>query len=205
MRLVTSELLSTARPSRLRVAAFLTTVVGAALVGIGATREWASVGLLQDARHANDVATNGTDVWEGKACLLIAVLALVLMLVTRIAASGGARRVLAVLILVAGIACAAIAVATAIRAEDRFGGEHGVDAFAHAIAQQTHQAEDVVRAALRETLKGQIRVDIGISVWLTAAGGLVLALGGALSLAWVRERERSRGTIDVGAGGEPRT
>jgi tryptophan-associated transmembrane protein len=192
MRRVTSELLSTARPSRLRVAAFLTTVVGAALIGIGATREWASVGLAQDTRHVNDVATNGTDVWEGKACLLIAVLVLVFMLISRIAASSGSRRVLAVLILVAGVACAAIAGVTAVRAEDRFGGEHGVDAFAHRIAQQTHQAEDVVRAALRETLHGQIRIDTGISLWLTAAGGVVLALGGVLSLAWVRERERSR-------------
>jgi type VI protein secretion system component VasF len=90
------------------------------------------------------------------------------------------------------VACTAIAGMTAVRTQDRFGGTNGVDRLAQAIARQTGDAEDVVRDALLKTLKGQVRVDTGASVWIAAAGGLLIAVGGALGLAWVRERERER-------------
>jgi hypothetical protein len=193
-----SELRSTERPSSLRLAGFVAVVVGAVLAGIGATRAWASVGLLADRRHANDVAVIGTDVWEGKAVLLLAVAALVLVLVTRIVASTSARRALAVVVLILGLACAAIAGSAALRARDRFGGTEGVDRLAAAIARQTGDAEDVVRDALLKALAGTVRVDTTANPWLAVAGGVAIAVGGGLGLAWARERERRPGLRQEG-------
>ena len=34
-----------------------------------------------------------------------------------------------------------------------------------------------------------LRVDVGQGLWLSAAGGVLLVVGGALSLAWIRQRE----------------
>jgi tryptophan-associated transmembrane protein len=192
-----SELLSTARPSRTRLFGFLAIIVGAALIGIGATREWASIGFVGDTQHAADVPVNGTDLWEGKAVLLAAAVALVLMLVMRIATSATTRRVLAIVVLVLGISAAAIGVWFGITAESRFAKSEGIDRIAAAVARETGDAEDVVRAALEQTLNGVLRVDVGSSVWLVVVGGVVLAAGGVLSLIWVRERQR------LGVAGDP--
>jgi tryptophan-associated transmembrane protein len=185
-----SELLSTARPSRTRLFGFLAIIVGAALIGIGATRQWASIGFLGDTRHAADVPVNGTDLWEGKAVLLAAAVALVLMLVMRIATSATTRRVMAVIVVVLGVAATSIGVWFALTAENRYAQTEGIDRIAAAVARQTGDAEDVVRAALEKTLRGDLRVDVGFSVWLVVIGGIALAVGGVLSLLWVRERER---------------
>jgi hypothetical protein len=185
-----SELLSTARPSRTRLFGFLAIIVGAALIGIGATRQWASIGFLGDTRHAADVPVNGTDLWEGKAVLLAAAVALVLMLVMRIATSSTTRRVMAAIVAVLGIAASAIGVWFALTAENRYAQAAGIDRIAAAVARETGDAEDVVRAALEKTLRGDLRVDVGFSVWLVVIGGIALAVGGVLSLIWIRERER---------------
>jgi hypothetical protein len=113
------------------------------------------------------------------------------MIVIRIARSTTTRRVLAVLVIAIGVASAALAPWVALTAEDRFAGTEGIDRIAAEIARQTGDAEDVVRDALLETLRGDLRVDVGGAVWLVVAGGLVLAAGGGLTLAWIGERERS--------------
>jgi hypothetical protein len=194
-----SEILSTARPSRTRLFGFLAIVVGAGLIGIGATRQWASIGFIGDTQHAADVPVNGTDLWEGKAVLLAAAVALVLMLVMRLAASSTTRRVMAIIVLVLGVATTVIGVWFAITAEDRFAQSEGIDRIAAAVARETGNAEDVVRAALERTLRGDLRVDVGASVWLVVVGGVVLGAGGVLSLAWVNERERLSRSSDPDA------
>jgi hypothetical protein len=193
MRRMRPEILSTAGPSRLRLLGFLATVAGAALVGIAATREWAAVGFAGDVERAADVSVRGTDVWEGKALLLAAAVSLALLVALRLASSSTTRRAVAIAIVALGLASAGIAAVAAVRAGERFGGSAGVDRLAAAIARQTGDAEDVVRDALTKALAEEIRVDVRPAIWLGVAGGLVLALGGGLGLAWVGERERTGG------------
>ena len=198
---MTSELLSTARPSRLRVLGFLAIVLGAALVGIAATRRWVTIGFVGDTEGAADVQVNGTDLWEGKAVLLAAAVALTLMLVIRIARSSNTRRMLAIALIVIGLATAALVASVALGAENRYAGEEGIDRIAAAIARETGDSEQVVREALVETLRGLLRVDAAVTPWFAVAGGVALAAGGALTLAWIRERERVNAAD--GAAGPP--
>ena len=193
---MTSELRSTARPSALRLAGFLAIVTGAVLVGIGATREWVTVGLVSDIEGAIDVPVHGTDEWEGKAVLLGAAVALVLMLVIRLARSTATRRVLAYALIVIGVLSSGLSGSFAVQAEDRYAGTEGIRVLAEEIARENGDAVDVVEAALLEALQGELRVEIGLAVWLVLVGGAILAAGGALTLVWIRERERT--AVDEG-------
>jgi hypothetical protein len=181
-----SETLSTARPTPLRLAGFLALAVGAALAGIGATREWAVVGLRSDAEHVLDASWRGTDLWEGKVMLLLAFLALAALLAMRLSPSDAARRGIAIVLIPLGLVCLALPTIAAVRTESRFGGTVAEDRLVAWIAAQVEQPEDVVRAQFREELESDLRVDRGGGVWIAAAGGLLLAAGGLLSLAYVR-------------------
>jgi hypothetical protein len=184
-----SELLSTTRPTTTRLLGFLCLAAGAVLAGIGATREWAAIGFPGDLEHAADAPLHGTDVWEGKVVLLGAALALVAMLAMRLTRSSGVRRALAVCLIAIGVAITAIAGVSALRAEDRFGEASGADRYATWLAAQLGLPEDVVREQFDRELEAALRVDVEPGVWLSVAGGVLLVVGGALSLAWVRQRE----------------
>jgi len=183
------ELLSAARPTRLRLLGFLVLVAGSVLAGIGATREWATIGFVADVEGAVDVSVYGTDVWEGKVVLLIAGVALVVMIVMRMATSGALRRSLGVTLIVVGIVCAALPALAAIRADARFGGGDGLDRMARALSARLEFPEDVIREQLAEQFERDLRVEIGPGLWLSVAGGLLIVGGGALGLAWARTRE----------------
>ena len=194
-----SEILSTARPTKLRLAGFLCLVAGAILAGVGATREWAAIGFPGDLEHAADAPVHGTDVWEGKVILLGAAMALFSMLAMRLARSGRTRRALVIFLIAIGLACTVIAGLDASRAKERFGGEAGVDLYAEWLAAQTGFPEDVIRDQLTEQFEQALRVDIGPGLWLSTAGGVLIVLGGVLSLAWIRERDAaSRAASDAG-------
>jgi hypothetical protein len=49
--------------------------------------------------------------------------------------------------------------------------------------------EDVVREQLTDEFLRNLRVDLGMGLWLTVVGGVLIAAGGALGLAWARTRE----------------
>lgn len=198
---MTREILSTARPTKVRLAGFLCLAAGAALAGVGATREWAAVGFPDDLEHAVDVSVRGTDVWEGKAVLLAAGVALVALLAMRLSPSGRTRRSLALAVTLLGAACVVPPLLDAARAEDRFGGTAGVDRMAEVLAAELELPEDVVREQLRAQFERALRVDVGPGVWAAAFGGLLLVAGGLLSLAWVRRREAS--TAGSAVLGEP--
>lgn len=183
------ELLSAARPTRLRLLGFLVLVAGSVLAGIGATREWATIGFVADVEGAADVSVYGTDVWEGKVVLLIAGVALVVMIVMRMTTSGALRRSLGVTLIALGIVCAALPALAAIRADARFGGGDGLDRMAQALSARLEFPEDVIREELAEQFERDLRVEIGPGLWLSVAGGLVIVGGGELGLAWARTRE----------------
>jgi hypothetical protein len=185
------EIVSTARPTTLRLAGFLCVAAGAILAGIGATREWAAIGFPEDLLGAADVSVRGTDVWEGKVVLLGTVVALGVLLAMRLSRSDSARRTLATILVVIGAACVALPLLDAVRAENRFGGAGGVDTMVEVLAAELELPEDVVREQLAEQFDRALRVDLGPGIWLTVAGGVLLVAGGVLSLAWARARAAS--------------
>jgi hypothetical protein len=191
-----SGIASTARPTALRLAGTVCVALGAIAAGVGATREWATIGFTADVEHAADVSVHGIDVWEGKVVLFAAVAALLMMLAMRISGSRGTRRGLAIALIVLGALCVALPVADAARAKDRFGGVEGVDRLAKTLSVQLALPEEVVRERLANLLAEELRVEISAGLWITVAGGVLLVAGGVLGLAWVR-REGAHAAIRV--------
>jgi hypothetical protein len=191
-----SDITSTARATGLRLAGTVCVALGAIAAGVGATREWATVGFPADAEHAVDVHWAGIDVWEGKVVLFAAVAALLVLLAMRISGSRGTRRGLAIALIVLGALCVALPVADAARAKDRFGGVEGVDRLAKTLSLQVGLPEDVVRERLRDLLAEDLRVEISAGLWITVAGGVLLVAGGILGLVWVR-RDGANATVPV--------
>jgi len=189
------EILSTARPTPLRLAGFLALTPGAAGAGLGAVRDWVVVGFPGDATRAADVPVSGTDVWEGKAVLLLAVATLVGMLAIRLAAASSTRTAIAVVLIAFGAVAAALPPVVAAGAEQRFGGGEGLDRIARALALELALPEDVVREQLEEQFGALLRVDVASGVWISAAGGALIALGGGLSLAWALRRSGPRSGV----------
>jgi hypothetical protein len=185
------EILSTARPSRLRLLGFLCLVAGALLAGIGAALTWATVGFPNDAAHVADVAVKGIDVWEGIVVLAIAAAALVVLIVTRVVGSPVVRTVLSIGLALGGAVAVGLAVLDLATAKDRFGGGGEIDRIATKMAAVLGQPVDAVRALLEKNFGAALRVEVGPGPWMALAGGLLLVLAGALSLAWTRERARA--------------
>jgi hypothetical protein len=180
------ELMSTNRPSGLRIAGFFFLAFGATAAGIGATREWAAVGFPADALGVADVSVRGTDVWEGKVVLLSSAVALVALVAMRISRSTSTRVALGWLLVAVGVVCVVLPALAAVRAEDRFGGANGVDRMAEALAADLELPEDVIREQLAEQFDRALRVDVGPGLWLTVLGGALVIVGGVLGLRWAR-------------------
>lgn len=182
------ELLSTSRPTSLRLWGFVVLALGALAAGLGALMDWAIVGFPSDASGRLDVAIKGTDVWEGKVVLGAAVLALVGQLVLRTIRGKGSRRAVAFGLASLGALILAIALSVAVRTDARFGGSAGLDEMAANLADQLDQPMETIRAQLEEQFADQITVDLGAGVWVAALGGILVDVGGALNLAWVRRQ-----------------
>jgi hypothetical protein len=193
------EILSTARPSRLRLLGFLCLVAGALLAGLGAALTWATVGFPNDAAHVADVAVKGVDVWEGIVVLAIAAAALVALIVMRVLASAVVRAVLSVGLAVGGLVVAGIAIIDLTTARDRFGGGGELDRIATKMAVLLGQPVDAVRSLLQKNFGAALRVEIGPGPWMALAGGVLLVIAGALSLAWTRERARATAATEPDA------
>lgn len=191
-----SGITSTVRPTGLRLAGTACVALGAIAAGVGATREWATIGFKADVQHAADVSVHGIDVWEGKFVLFAAVATLLVMLAMRISGSRGTRRGLAIALIVLGALCVALPGADAVRAKDRFGGVEGVDRLAKTLSVQVGLPEHVVRERLRYLLAEDLRVEISAGLWITVAGGVLLVAGGILGLVWVR-RDGANATVPV--------
>ncbi|HEX5950307.1 MAG TPA: hypothetical protein VFZ96_04850 [Actinomycetota bacterium] len=182
------EILSTARPTPIRLSGFLFLVVGAVVAGLGALLGWAILGFPGDEQGTLDVAVKGVDVWEGKVVLACAVLALVGMLALRLVLGTETRRALAFGIASLGALVIALALSVAMRADARFGGSEGLDEMASALAERLGQDPAAIRAELSEQVGDQLRVDLGPGVAVAVVGGALIDVGGALSLLWVKQQ-----------------
>jgi hypothetical protein len=184
-----------ARPTGLRLAGTACVALGAIAAGVGATREWAAIGFTADVEHAADVSVHGIDVWEGRVAIFAAVAALLVLLAMRISGSRSTRRGLAIALIVLGALCVALPVADAVRAKNRFGGVEGVDRLARTLSVQLGLPEEVVREPLAELLDQDLRVEVSPGLWITAAGGVLLVVGGVLGLAWVHFERPPDGAV----------
>ncbi len=182
------EILSTARPTPIRLWGFLFLVAGAVVAGLGAVLDWATLGFPGDEQGTLDVAVKGVDVWEGKVVLASSALALLGMLAMRLVEGTETRRVLAFGIATLGALVIALALSVAMRADARFGGSEGLDEMAAGLAEQLGEDPASIRAELEEQVGDQLRVDVGVGVPVTVAGGVLIDVGGALGLLWVRQR-----------------
>ena len=190
-----SEIASTGRPTLLRLAGTTCVALGAIVAGVGATREWAAIGFTADVEHAADVSVHGIDVWEGKVVLFAAVSSLLVLLAMRISGSRSTRRGLAIALVVLGALCVALPVADSVRAKDRFGGVEGDDRLTRTLSVRLGLPEEVVRERLADLLDQDLRVEISPGLWITAAGGVLLAAGGVLGLRWVRHERPPDGRV----------
>ena len=199
------EALSTARPSRLRLAGFLTLAAGGAMLGIGAISTWGSVGFPEEIDPTRSVtaAVPGIDLWEGMLALAAALVVLIGMLALRISRSAATRRLIAVVITVVAFGAAALAVTVAVGAQDRFVQTEGLDAYARTLSEELDLPFEQVRRDIEEIFRQDLLVETAPGIWVTVAGGVLAGIGGILSLAWVRRREAAAQPGGTGPDGTP--
>lgn len=180
------EALSVSRPAPLRLVGFVCTAIGALLVGLGATEDWATV-------HVPGVTGTpispfkGVDVWEGKVALFAGITILVLVIVSRLLAGRTAARGAAALIVVLGLGAAAFAASDVARANTRFRADDGLERIARSVSDQLGLPfEDVLAQLKRVAPKLEIRAASG--AYVTIAGGVLAAIGGILGFAWASRR-----------------
>jgi hypothetical protein len=171
------EIVSTARPSMLRLAGFLALTTGGLMISLGSLMTWAKVPPF-------DTPTRGTDLWEGTVALVSGVAVLVGMVAMRLMATVTARRAVAVAILALGLSAAAIAAADAVRATSRFTSSDQRDRIARELAADLHLPYEEVRSRLAAVYEKRFHVSVQPGLFVVMAGGLVAAIGGALSVAW---------------------
>jgi hypothetical protein len=171
------EIVSTARPSLIRLAGFLALTVGGLLVSLGSLMDWATV-------QPFSTPTRGVDLWDGTITLAIGFVVLFGMILMRLVRPPRARRAVAVAILALGLIATALAGSAAIRANERFTSPSQRDRIASALATELGLPYAEVRARIESTFSRRFRVSLRPGIVLVIAGGVILALGGALSLAW---------------------
>jgi hypothetical protein len=186
MRSMAREALSVSRPDPLRLAGFACTAIGALLIGLGATRDWATL-------HVPGITGipippfKGVDVWEGKATLFACITILVLVIVSRLLAGRTAARAVAVIIVALGLGAAALAASDVARADARFGADDGLERIARSVSDQLGLPfEDVLAQLDRVAPKLEVRAASG--TYVTIVGGVLAAIGGILGFAWASRR-----------------
>lgn len=198
-------MLSTARPSPLRLAGFAATIAGALLMGVGALLTWATVGFRATAGQPRDAGLDsvivGTDTWQGIAVLAAAALVLVLVMATRLVGEPTTARWLALAALAIAIAATLLAAVTLARVQTEY-RDPGVEALARGVAEQVGLPVDAVTRQLERRRAELVEIRTGPGMPVAIAGGLIAALGTALVVAWTRrrrlvagvERDLERGT-----------
>jgi hypothetical protein len=186
-------------PSPLRLAGFGAAALGALVAGIGSLMEWVTVGIEGFANL--DSPTRGVEILDGKITLACAAVLLIGTMVSRVARPTGGRTGAALAVLLAGLACVAIAAGFLMTVSSRFDPVSS-DELADQVAAQLGVPVEVAEAQLEDTVEslGGFR-DVGPGPIVVLGGGLVGALGGLLTLVWTRRiREAS---VDHGRAVDP--
>ena len=187
---MTREIVSTARPSMLRLAGFLALTTGGLMISLGSLMTWAKVPPF-------DTPTRGTDLWEGKVTIAIGVAVLVGMVAMRLMATATARRAVAMAILALGLSAMAIAAADAVRATSRFTSSDQRDRIARELSADLHLPYEEVRSRLAAIYEERFHVSVQPGLFVVMAGGVVAAIGGALSVAWAARAPTPRVEAEI--------
>ena len=171
------------RPSKLRLAAFALTAVGALVMGIGSLLTWVTVGIADQTSVQTD--TPGTDLPIGLFTLVCAVVILVVVVMSRMVRER-ARTVLAIVVIAIGAIVTALA-AWFVAAAPDFYSPVDNEKLVSALAAVYQRTPEEIRAALSDVidqLGGYTHV--GPGPWVVIIGGVVAAAGGVLTLRWAR-------------------
>jgi hypothetical protein len=175
--------LDASAPSGLRLAAFVLTAVGALVIGVGSLLTWVTVGIA-DATGIQTVSP-GTDLVVGLVTLVGAVVILALVVMSRLVADR-ARRVLAGVVILLGSLTALLA-AVFVKVAPEYYSPVDDQALIAAIANATGKTVEQVRAALTQVIDevgGYTHV--GPGPWVVIIGGVLVIVGGILTLRWAR-------------------
>ena len=163
-----------------RTIAFVLCAAGALLAGIGATLPWTTVGLVADEKGVLDETFHGIDLTAGLVVLVAAIVVLGMLFAMRLVAARG-RRLLALGLLVAGLAILTATLLAALSAGDR------------AVAEMAKVAADtggLTKAEAEELIRTNpdlaVQSDLGIGIWLSALGGVLVVAGSIANAAWAR-------------------
>ena len=173
-------MLSTARPSSLRLTQFAFTALGGLLMGVGALLTWATVSL---GPKIEGVETKGIDTTEGKIVLGLAVLVLISIPVLRTASSSGTRRALVAFVLLASLAAGALTAWDIAAKDDRL-GLPALDEKQREVA----EASGLPLPGIKQ-LQALTFVDLKPGIYVALGGAVLGVIGGALGLAWIRRGE----------------
>jgi hypothetical protein len=151
-------------------------IVGGALMAVGSFLAWAEV-----SGGGTSVTAKGVDGSDGYITLGAGLVAVVLGIVM----ASGTKRVLAVLVILAGIVGGGIGLYDALTAKDSV-----LDAAAEELAPSFGASAELVRTALDQAIDaGQLSVTISIGLYVVIAGGIVALVGGILGLRGSSEPE----------------
>src|SRR5438045_3314711 len=150
-------MLDVTKPTPLRLAGFIATALGAVLIAVGSLQTWVTISLAGGSLSS---PTPGTDLVDGKVTLAAGLVLLVGILALRVAA-GGARRLIAILLVVAALLALAIGVNDAVRLKSRF-QPIAVDRIAIAVARDHGLPIDAARTLVQEQAGRLIRTEAGI-------------------------------------------
>jgi hypothetical protein len=151
-------------------------IIGGALMAVGSFLAWAEV-----SGGGTSVTAKGVDGSDGYITLVAGLVAVVLGIVM----ARGTKRVLAVLVILAGIVGGGIGLYDALTAKDSV-----LDAAAEELAPSFGASAELVRTALDQAIDaGQLSVTIGIGLYVVIAGGIVALVGGILGLRGSSEPE----------------
>jgi hypothetical protein len=168
--------MSAPRTSPLRTVGFVLLVLGSLLLGVGSVLTWVTLRLAAPGANALDQAYPGLDLWQGKVALACAVILLIGVLVLRAGSSDRGRRIVAVVMIVAGFSAVGVVGAAllgeATRLEDR-----AVQDMAAAAGVGEAQVQQAANTLGFETTNG-------VGVYLSLAGAVTASAAAILGLAW---------------------
>ena len=184
--------LDASRPSSLRLAGFALTAVGALLLGIGSRLVWVTVGL--GSVSGSQTAYLGTDLGAGKIALGGAAAVLVLVLIARMTSRW--RRWVSVAIIAVGSLVAALAGWFIVAAPDHYSPVDD-ERLVSALSGILRKSPDEIRAGLASVIdKLGGYTHVGPGPWVVIVGGVLVAVGGILTLRWTNRLRASASADD---------
>lgn len=178
------------KPTPLRLWGFLLTVGGGVLVAFGSLQPWVDATAFGKPISGFE-GWRGTDLPEGLVAFACGIVLIVGILVLR-GVKGKTKRVMATLLILAGVLAFAVGGVVSVTATNRFGN-------AQAAAKQISAAEHIPLAQALGKVAGTLSATLGLGVFMTVLGGILGAVGGVLSLALVT---REPAAAEGGPGGE---